>query len=101
MARADIYLNLEQLKSEIMTINDKKLQEIDKAMRSACNAVASLTSSGWSGEAKDAFMEKFTEYKKDMRIFCENAKEFNKQLKTIHANGKKLITQSNKIATKV
>ena len=101
MAEADIYLNLEQLKSEIIALNDKKLQEINTAMRSSCNAVATLTTYGWSGEAKDAFMEKFNKHKNDMKIFCEKAKEFNKQLKTVQSNGKKVITQGNKVATKL
>jgi uncharacterized protein YukE len=97
----DIYLNLERLKSEIMDINDKKLREIDTAMQSACNAVATLTSCGWSGNAKDAYMERFSEYKCGMKIFSENVKEFNKQLKTIHTDGKKLLAQGNKIAVKL
>jgi len=101
MASGDIYLDLEQLKSEIITVNDKKLQEIDKAMRSSCNAVATLTSYGWSGEAKDAFMERFTEHKKGMKSFYEYVKEFNKQLKAIQNEGKKLINQGNRIANKL
>jgi uncharacterized protein YukE len=101
MAAADIYLNLVQLKSDIITINDNKLKEIDKAMKSACTAVATLAGSGWSGDAKDAFMEKFTQQKNDMRIFYENVKELNKHLKTIQVNGKKLVAQGNKIAAKL
>ena len=97
----DIYLNLEQLKSDIIALNAIKLQEIDTSMRAACNAVATLTAYGWSGDAKDAFMEKFTDYKRGMSMFCANIKELNKQLNTIHNNGKKLLGQGNKIAAKL
>ena len=101
MAAADIYLDLERLKGEIIVLNDKKFREIDKAMRSACNAVATLTASGWSGDAKDTFMAKFSAHKNVMRVFYENMKELNKRLKTIHADGRKLISQGNKVATKL
>ena len=97
----DIYLDLEQLKGEIITINDRKLREIDTAMRSLCNAVATLTAYGWNGDAKDAFIEKLTEHKSCMKIFYENTNEFNKQLKTIHTDGRKLISQGSKIANKL
>ena len=97
----DIYLNLERLKSEIITLTDKKLAETDKAMRSACNAAATLTASGWEGDSKGAFMERFTKHKNDMKICHENIKELNKQLKTIHAEGRKLLAQGNKVATKL
>jgi len=95
---ADIYLNLEQLKAEIIALNDKKIREIDMIMRSANTTVNRLTLSGWTGESKDAFSEKFLEYKKDMGVFREHLSMFNNQLKTIHSNGKKLQTQSKKIS---
>ena len=98
---ADIYLDLEQLSSEIITLNNKKLQELDKAMKTASNTVATLAAYGWSGEAKDAFMEKFVRYKLDMKAFSENVKEFNKQLKTIQSDGRKLISQGSKVANKL
>jgi len=101
MAATDIYLDLEQLKNDIIDQNNKKLPEINRAMNAACNAVASLTAYGWKGEAKDAFMDQFTEYKMVMRVFCENMKEFNNQLKTIQTNGKKLISSGNRIASKL
>jgi uncharacterized protein YukE len=101
MGAADIYLDLDQLNTDIIDQNKIKLQEIDSAMKSACNAVASLTSKGWQGESKDAFIEKFSEYKQSMRIFCEYVKEFNNQLKIIKDNGRKLITQGNKIVNRL
>ena len=101
MATADIYLDLEQLKSEIIAINIKKLKEIDKAMKSSCNTVAKLTTSGWIGDSKDAFMEQFTKHKQNMRCFYEYISEFNKQLRTIHEDGEKLVKQRDKLANEL
>jgi len=101
MGSADTYLDLEQLKSEAITLNDKKIQEIDSAIQSSCNAMAALVAYGWSGDAKEAFMKRFSEYKRDMRNFQGYMKEFNRQLKTIHSNGKKLVSKGNRIASKL
>ena len=101
MATAEIFLDLEQLQKEIISINDRKLREIDKAMQSSCNAVASLTVNGWAGDAKDVFMDNFTQHKNDMRCFYEYVKEFNKQLKAIHNDGKKLASQGDRMAGKL
>jgi len=92
MAAVDVYVDLEQLKTEIINLNDKNLQEIDKAMKAVCTTVATLSACGWSGEAKEAFMKKFAVYKKSMRALYENTKEFNKRLKAIQLSGKKLIS---------
>ena len=90
MASADVYLNLEQLKSEVILLNDKKLAEISQAMRSANDTVRRLALYGWEGKSKDTFMESFARYQGDAAVFNESIKHFNKQLKTIHSNGKKL-----------
>jgi uncharacterized protein YukE len=101
MAAAEIYLDLEQLKSGTIDLNRKKLTEINRAMTSSCNAVATLVAYGWSGEAKDAFMKKFTEHKQEMKVFYENANEFNKQLNSIHAKGKSVLSQGSRIVNKL
>ena len=98
---ADIYLDMERLKGEIIRINDRKILEFDRAMRSASSAIASLTAYGWSGEAKEAFLREFAKYKIAMRAVQEDIKEFNQQLKTIHKDGKKLIDQGSKAAAKL
>jgi uncharacterized protein YukE len=98
-AMADIYLDLERLKAEIIALNEKKIQEINSVMRSANSCVNRLTQYGWTGESKESFLEKFAGYRKDMGVFKEHLTVFNKQLKTIHSNGKKLQLQSKKIST--
>ena len=101
MAALDIYLNLEQLKSEIIDMNERKLNEIDMAMQSSCNTVAALTAEGWAGEAREAFLENFAEHKKNMRCLVEYIQEFNRQLLAIYKAGKKLSIQGDKLANKL
>ena len=97
----DINLDLEQLKSEVITLNDRKLKEIDRIMKSANTIVSRLARSGWEGDSAKAFLEKFAEYKKDTGLFCEHLNEFNKQLKRIHSSGKQLRAQSRKVTAKL
>jgi len=95
----DIYLDLEQLRNEAILLNDKKIQEINRDISAINSTVNRLTLLGWAGESREVFIEKFSVYKKDMGVFCEYLKEFNKQLKTIHSNGRKLKSQSRKISS--
>lgn len=101
MAATDIYLNLEQLKSEVIAFNEKKLSDIDRAIKSANNTVRRLTLYGWEGKSKDVFVESFAKYNNDSVAFNECMKDFNKQLKTVYSNGKKLQSQSNSISAKL
>jgi WXG100 family type VII secretion target len=87
MSASEISIDIDQLMSDVILINDAKLAEIDAAMQASCNTVATLTLSGWEGEAKDTFMEQFTEFKQEMRKFYENLSAFNEALKAIHADG--------------
>ncbi len=98
MAQAEIYLDLDQLQESVIAKNNQKLQEINKVMQSACNTVAVLTVSGWSGESKDAFMQRFTDFKRDMRLFYEYVSQFNKQLKTVHSKGENVYAKGSGIA---
>ena len=101
MPETDIYLNLDQLNTGVIVLNNKKIQEIDSTMRSALNIVNKLALHDWEGDSRDSFVANFTEYKKTMTAFSLCVKEFTKQLKTVHGNGKKLNSQSGKIAAKV
>jgi len=99
VASADVYLNIEQLKNEVIALNDKKLAEISQAMRSANDTVRRLALYGWEGKSKDAFVESFAKYQGDIAAFSEYIRHFNKQLKTIHSNAKKLQSQGKSIST--
>ena len=101
MLVADIYLNLDQIKSEVILFNDKKLTEINKTMASSQNAINRLSNSAWQGETKDAFMANFEDYKRDLIAFNEQLKDFNTCLKTVQSEGMKTIMQGSKIAAKL
>ena len=101
MAATDIYLNLDQLNSEVITLNSQKLKNIENVIRSSCTAVSRLTLNGWDGESKDVFVKEFAGYKKEIQAFTMSLKDFTGQLKTIHRNGKNLNSQSSKIAAKL
>lgn len=101
MAERDIYLNMDQLNTEVIVLNNQKIRDIEQAMRTAFNAVSRLTLNGWDGESKDSFVRKFTDYKKEIQAFSTSLKDFNNQLKTILKNGKKLNSQSSKISAKL
>lgn len=101
MSYNDIYLDLDQLKDEIIALHDRKLKDIDNAMRTASNTVGTLVAIGWSGASKDAFIEKFSDYKKEMKFFCDYMTAFNMQLKIIHSDGRRLIAQGNTIVNKL
>lgn len=101
MAQQDIYLDLEQLNTDIIVFTGKKIQDIGRAINAARNTANSLARQGWEGDTQEAFAESFSLYIKDMEAFSDHLKEFNKQLKTIHANGKSLSGQSIKIASKL
>jgi len=101
VANTIIYLNLDQLKSGVITLNDKKIQQINQAMISAQNTIYKLTGSGWQGETKDVFIEKFAEYKKDLTDFNELLKDFNGRIKTVYSEGMRVIMQGSKIPSKL
>ena len=95
MAESDIYLNIGQLNEKIIKFNKDMLNDINKAMKSICNTVGTLTVVGWAGASRDAFVEKFSEYKNNMRIFYENMDSFNKQMKTIYSEANSIIDQGS------
>lgn len=99
MPQGEIYLDLDQLESEVITQTSSKLAEIDSAMERACNIVATLTVCGWNGEAKDSFLRTFTEYKSEMRIFYENLSAFKKVLEDIHDKGGTVLEQGQAISS--
>ncbi|MDR2487324.1 MAG: WXG100 family type VII secretion target [Clostridiales Family XIII bacterium] len=87
MAMPGIHLDIDQLMNDVIVLTDTKLMDIDAAMTASCNAVAILSVSGWSGEAKDAFIEFFSGFKQEMRVFYENLSTFNEALKKIQEEG--------------
>ena len=87
MPASEISIDIDQLMSDVISLNDAKLAEIDAVMQSSCNTVATLTLGGWEGAAKDEFMEQFTEFKQEMRKFYENLSAFNDALKAVYAEG--------------
>ena len=95
-----IYLDVNELKS-IISFNNITLREIDKTMNSFCNAMGTLTMTGWSGAARDNFLIKFTEYKREMRCFYENLNIFNQNLTSILSDARKLVDQGNQVAKKL
>jgi uncharacterized protein YukE len=101
MAERDIYLNLEQLNTSLISMNNQKIKDIEQAMRCAFTAVSRLTLNGWEGESKDSFVKKFEDYKKEIQAFTVSLKDFNSQLKNILKNGKQLNSQSSKISAKL
>jgi len=101
MAERDIYLNLEQLNTKIISMNTQKIKDIEQDMRCAFTAVSRLTLNGWEGESKNSFVNNFADYKKEMQAFTASLWEFNNQLKSILRNGKKLNTQSSRISAKL
>ena len=95
MAMPEIHLDIDRLLNDVISMNDAKLKDIDTAMVSSCNAVATLTVMGWEGKAKEAFMNKFNEFKKEMKAFNENLNAFNHCLKQIQANGEIVYSQGS------
>lgn len=87
MGLPEIQLDIDELMSTVVTTNTKTLQDIDTVMQSSCNAVATLTISGWDGKAKDEFLEQFSTFKNEMRLFYENLSQFNDCLKQIYEEG--------------
>lgn len=87
MSTTVISLDIDQLISDVISANNAQLAEIDSIMETSCNSVATLTVSCWDGEAKDVFIEQFSEFKQEMRAFYENLSAFNKALETIRNNG--------------
>jgi uncharacterized protein YukE len=83
----EISLNIDKLMSTVILANSVQLANIDSIMETSCNTVATLTISGWGGEAKDAFIEQFSGFKQEMRAFYENIQAFNETLKTIRDSG--------------
>lgn len=101
MATTDIFLDLDQLNTEVIAVNSQKLRDIEKAMRSAFTAVSALTLMGWEGDSKDCFVQEFANYKKEIQAFTVALKDFTTKLKTIHGNAKRLNSQSSKISAKM
>lgn len=95
MALPDIQLDIDELMNDIITLNDTTLAEIDTIMTSACNSVALLTISGWEGKSKDEFLVRFSDYKTEMRLFCENLSQFNDCLLQIYNDGESLYTEGD------
>jgi len=83
MALADIELDFDKLRDDVIAKNTNELSYIDEVMVDICNVVATLTAMGWEGVSKESFMDKFNEFKKDMRIYYENLKSFNVALSEI------------------
>lgn len=98
MPSEEIYLDLDQLIDDAKAQTDSAVNEIDTAMIQACNIVATLTTCGWSGEAKDAFLEKFTEYKKGMRVFSGNLASLSAALAEIHGSGTDVLEQGKSLS---
>lgn len=101
MALPEIHFDIDQLMNDVITMNTAKMREIDTAMQSACDTVATLTVMGWEGESKDAFLTQFTKFKKKMRLFYENLHEFNNCLKKIHAEGEDVYQQGGTLLNRL
>ncbi len=97
MPQGEVYLDLDQLKNEVIIQTENKLKEIDAAMEQACNTIAVLTICGWSGEAKDAFLEKFSTYKMDMRLFYNKLADLKTTLNGIYEEGTTIVEQGKSL----
>jgi len=96
-----IDIDLDRLANEVIALGDQRLADIDSAMTAACNSVAVLTMSGWEGKSKEAFMMKFTTFKKDMRIFYENLSSFQGALRNTCSKGDAVFDSAATLAGKL
>jgi uncharacterized protein YukE len=93
----DVQLDIDQLLNDVVLLTDEKLGEIDVTMQSVCNTVGTLTIIGWDGRARDEFIEKFSDFKKDMRLFYENLNALNNCLRTAYRDGEQVYIQGNSL----
>jgi uncharacterized protein YukE len=94
---SDIQLDLDQLQDGVIVLTGAKLKEIDQAMQSACNAVGTLTVIGWDGQARDEFIARFSELKREMRLLCDSLEALNECLKDAHQEGGSLYLKGDSL----
>lgn len=97
MAQPDILLDLDQLRDNAIATTTTSLTTIDDQMNTACDIVGTLTVIGWTGTASEAFMNSFTEYKKQMRILYENLTALQEAMNSIDTQGNDVFENGNKL----
>jgi uncharacterized protein YukE len=97
MSVNQVYLDLDYTLAEVISQTKTRLEDIDASMAEACNSIATLTVCGWAGESKDAFVDKFSVFKNDMRSFYEGLNELCSVLTEVEYRGLDVLHHGNSL----